>query len=762
MTATIDPELANVEERALAGLEGEDGHLEAGLEKAAAQGSQDGGDDEQGVSPRRLAIAVAFPVLAAAVMVGGVFTGVGGRVYAGVAGLLGIALAYALSRMKRAAATNVLAVVGLFGIGLLLVAPTGLGNVAGVATLASQAAKQGSLTRPPVPMLPGWQAIIGWLLGVVGFTAAWVALVLKRPPLALLVPLPVAAIAGISVPKVSQVASGISVLVLFAVGLGIMSASAEVGDAGERLPRSYQILKVLEGFALIAVITGVLIALASTHILFPRPLVDPAQQPQRPKVTPPGAVTDRVLFTVKSASPGPWRMGSLDVYDGKGWRLPPFAQNRLKDVPRTGIVNKELAPGVRATFDVAGLTGAVLPSLPNAVGIVADGPKLAYDSRSGNIRLSQGQVQAGLSYTVVAAVLPSPDDLKKNNRPVPPEMQQFTKVPSPPPAVVSLLDQARAAGPDPFSQFFFMHDHLLATVTAAGPGMPIEVPPERVQAMLANPKPEATPFEIVAADALLARWLGVPSRIGYGFDGGNERPDGSREVRPGNGATFVELYFPGYEWLPIIGQPRQVRPTVGTDPGKQQVSPNSVPSDDIAIELFLPAPVKPPSILAKQLARALEIVVPILLLLYLLYVCYPAIRKAVVRARRRSRAAEIGPRARLALAYAEWRDVATDYGYGHTTDTPLMFLDRFVPDDEHTELAWLTTRAVWGDLRDEVGDDHVAVAEELSRALRRRLAAAQPGTVRAIAAISRLSLRDPYAPDLNDLLHRKERAHATS
>jgi hypothetical protein len=307
-----------------------------------------------------------------------------------------------------------------------------------------------------------------------------------------------------------------------------------------------------------------------------------------------------------------------------------------------------------------------------------------------------------------------------------------------------------------------MHDHLLSTVTAAGPGIPIEVPPERVQAMLANPKPEATPFEIVAADALLARWLGVPSRIGYGFDGGTERPDGSREVRPGNGATFVELFFPGYDWLPIIGQPRQVRPTVGTDPGKQQVSPNSVPSDDIAIELFLPAPVKPASVLAKQLARVLEIVVPILLLLYLLYVCYPAIRKALVRARRRSRAAELGPRARLALAYAEWRDVATDYGYGHTTDTPLMFLDRFVPDEEHTELAWLTTRAVWGDLRDEVGDDHVAVAEELSRALRRRLASAQPSTVRAIAAVSRLSLRDPYAPDLNDLLHRKERARATS
>ena len=31
----------------------------------------------------------------------------------------------------------------------------------------------------------------------------------------------------------------------------------------------------------------------------------------------------------------------------------------------------------------------------------------------------------------------------------------------------------------------------------------------------------ATPYEIVAAEALLARWAGVPARIGFGFDGLN-------------------------------------------------------------------------------------------------------------------------------------------------------------------------------------------------------------------------------------------------
>ena len=61
----------------------------------------------------------------------------------------------------------------------------------------------------------------------------------------------------------------------------------------------------------------------------------------------------------------------------------------------------------------------------------------------------------------------------------------------------------------------------------------------------------------------------------------------------------------------------------------------------------------------------------------------------------------MNPSARIALAYAEFRDVATDYGFSHPSDTPLMYLERFIDDDEHTELAWLVTRVLWGDLQDD-------------------------------------------------------------
>ena len=493
--------------------------------------------------------------------------------------------------------------------------------------------------------------------------------------------------------------------------------------------------------------------LAQTNFLFPKPFVDPTQKPQRPKPQPLSAVADRVLFEVESTVTGPWRIGSLDVYDGTDWRLPPFAQNKLKNVPKSGLVD-DLSPGVKATFTIAGLGGAVLPGLPNTVGIVANGPKLAYDSRNGNIRVSQGQVEAGLVYAVAGAKLPSVDDLKAITTDPPKELAPFAKIPAAPPAAQKLIDQAISQFKDKWEQFDFLRTYILDNVTAAGTGVPKSVTPERVQAMLTGAK-EASPYEIVAAQAMFARWVGVPSRIGYGFDGG-ESVNGKLQVHPKNGASFPEVYFPGYKWLPVIGVPKKAKPTVNDDPSQQQFNPSVLPSNDISVQLYLPVVVPAGSLFYRQLQRDIAVAVPILLLLLLGYVMYPAFRKAQQRSARRSAARELGPRSQIALAYTEWRDYAADFGFGYPTDTPLMFLDRFVEDDEHTELAWLVTRALWGDLQGQLTPAHASVADELSRTLRRRLAQAQPATVRVIAIVSRISMRHPFAPELDRLLRGKE------
>src|SRR5581483_5094215 len=240
---------------------------EQDVEAAAALASIP--DEEPERSPVRLAVAMAFPAIAAAVMAGGVFIGFEARVYAAVAAILGVALAVGAARFRSPLAANAVIVGGLFGIGLVMVVPAGLGSVASVGRLASQASASGDVLRPPVELTAGWQAILGWLLGIVGFAAAWVAIVLKKPSIGLLLPLPVAAIAGISVPDSDQVASG----------LGLLSGE-QTGNADEKLPAGYEIRRALRALPLLAVVTGGLYLLAQTDFLFPKPAINPAEQPQ--------------------------------------------------------------------------------------------------------------------------------------------------------------------------------------------------------------------------------------------------------------------------------------------------------------------------------------------------------------------------------------------------------------------------------------------------------------------------------------------------
>ena len=692
----------------------------------------------------RLALACALSTMGAAVMVGGIFQGAGGRVYATLFGLFGVAAGLAISRVRRASTAITLMVLVMFGAGLIALLPTGLGNVLHVKALVSEAAKQGSLLRPPVDFVPGWHAVVGWLLGISGLVSVWAAVVAGRPAAGVLLPLPLAAIAGISIPKSSQVASGIVVVILFAAALGLLSGAGS-GEEEEKRPLGYELRRAGKSVVFLAVITAALVGLSRTHLLFPAPSIDPAHQAQLPKTAPLTTAPNRVLFDVRSKVTGPWRIGSLDVYDGNYWRLPPFAETQIKPVPKSGVVDTSRPVGETATFTVKGLSGAVLPTLPNTVGIVASGPELAYDARSGNIRLIEGQVNSGFSYTVAAAPLPKVTDLEKDTSPLPVSVRQFLSVPPPPASVRNLIAQLKGA--DKWDTFDALRQWVLKNVTVTGQGVPSAVPPSRISDIIAGSR-QGSPFEIVAAQALLARWVGVPSRIGYGFDGGR-LVNGLRQVTPTDASTFVEVYFPGYEWLPVIGTPAHAKATSGNNL-KQQSSAQA--SQVFGTNVYLPVPTAPGSAFAENLAEGIGLTIAGILLLLLLYLLIPVVRKTIVRSRRRSAAGEAGPRARVALAYAEWRDYATDLGYRHPSETPLAFLDKVTSDEEHSELAWLTTRVIWGDLREGTTDDMAEAAEELSRALRRRLGQAQPVTARFLAALSRLSEREPWAPDLVTVL----------
>src|SRR5205085_1279329 len=99
-------------------------------------------------------------------------------------------------------------------------------------------------------------------------------------------------------------------------------------------------------------------------------------------------------------------------------------------------------------------------------------------------------------------------------------------------------------GAGSYERLQFVRTKFYSKITAAGPGNPVDLPPARVQQFLSGIP--ASPYEITASEVLLARWAGIPARIGYGYYNPDAKPNakGSVEVRPSDGAMWLEAYFP--------------------------------------------------------------------------------------------------------------------------------------------------------------------------------------------------------------------------
>jgi hypothetical protein len=199
--------------------------------------------------------------------------------------------------------------------------------------------------------------------------------------------------------------------------------------------------------------------------------------------------------------------------------------------------------------------------------------------------------------------------------------------------------------------------------------------------------------------------------------------------------------------VPLSTTPPKAKANLNSDPNAR-FNPTILPSDEIAVEIYLPIELQSLKLLYEQVRQILLQILPFVLLAVAAFLASPVVERAYRRRVRRQWAKAIGPPAQVAVEYAELRELATDLNLGDPYDTALEFLAKLQEDREHTELAWLVARGLYGDLHDSLTDVDVRNAEDMSASLRRRLARAQPLQSRFIAAVSRTSLRRPHSTEM--------------
>lgn len=702
--------------------------------------------DEVATGPVSLrpVIAAALASSGAALVVGGIFGSWAARLFGLLVAVGGAAIAAWVLRSKRPFLAQLLVLPVFVGVAALSVLPTH--SPGDALNLVRDAVDAGRLLRPPVPFDPGWRPLIVIVIGMLGFGSAWVGAALDRPLFGVVLPIPLIGLAAITQPDSEQVLAGVFAFIPILAALGVLFGADADGD--NALDRKFELTRLARSAVPMVAMGLALVVFGKFGFLFPDPVIDPNDRPQKPKSIPLSESKDRILFTV-DAPPGftgPWRTGVLDIYEDDAWKLPGATTKKLVDLPNSGVLEEgpiaaeAERPPLKVTLTTKDLgPTAVLPVIPTSrsVSFLGNKPDLKFDARTGGLRVPSGRAPSNLAYLLTLPTYPTAKQLETVQKIV--STPEEIEAPSVPEPIQRLLAGAPA---EPWKRLDYVRHKLLDNVTAKGGGSPQDISPKRIVDMLQGSK-KGSPYDIVAAQAVLARWAGFPARIGYGFNGVNSE-NGQITVRPKNAAQWLEVKFDGYGWIPLLDVPPQAQADLDNKDKPDQI----LPSNDIAVQVYVPIERVNPRLLfervrdyGKQGAPALGVVLGLWLLT-------PVSLRTMRRRKREKWADGIGPRARIAVAYAEFRDTATDLALGDPFATSIEFLDRVQPDGEHNELAWLTARSLYGDLAAIVTDDDAKAAEELSLSLRTRLRQGQPSQVRVVGFLSKSSLLKPYTEEV--------------
>ncbi|MER6510044.1 DUF3488 and transglutaminase-like domain-containing protein [Nonomuraea sp. NPDC001636] len=266
-------------------------------------------------------------------------------------------------------------------------------------------------------------------------------------------------------------------------------------------------------------------------------------------------IPDRELFTVKADKPLNWRLAVLDRYDGVRWtsgaRFRPTG-GRIPEGEWTGAANV-----VRQRVTFAGLPGTWLPAAERPVEV--DGvPGLAADPQSGALLAdpaagSDRRPGKGFAYEVTSrvpepskedllAATPAHDDAALTAFPPGPQEKLFRE----------LAQQATKGADAPIKQAYRLQSYLRTSASydvTAPPGHSLK----GLEFFLRTTH-RGTSEQFAATFALMARTLGLPSRVVVGFRPG-QASGGVYHVRSGYVMAWAEIKFERLGWRPFYPTP---------------------------------------------------------------------------------------------------------------------------------------------------------------------------------------------------------------
>lgn len=471
-----------------------------------------------------------------------------------------------------------------------------------------------------------------------------------------------------------------------------------------------------------AALTGAL-ALTVTMLLQPAiPGFDQGTFPQGSRLNPFGSSTGlnpmislgnslrspsgdgRITFATNAPTIPYLRSVTVDNFDGDSWAPDDRVDTRRSGTGRmeTGLASAATEIRVVTAINAGQFTSPYLPApyAPEAVSGLTG--RWTWDPATLSIRGVDTNTRN--QHYVVESVAPqlTPDLLAQSPAPAQGVPAQFTRQPDNVPEIVrKTADSVTAGSTTAYAKAMAIQGFLRSANFTYSLQSPVQGGYDgNGLSVLADFLAQKSGYCIhfASAMAVMARLEGIPSRIAVGYAPG--RPTGATVSLAGQGAlpefevdardahAWPELYFQGVGWVPFEPTPsRGVVPSYasqGATPSGASTNENNdglIPSNGAnptrppsAAPLPLPGPAGP--------ANAASQLLPVLsgagmLILLALLAASPRLARGRLRRRRLRGSSEPDSAGAALLAWAELRDLATDYGVApRQSETPRHFSGR--------------------------------------------------------------------------------------
>lgn len=274
-----------------------------------------------------------------------------------------------------------------------------------------------------------------------------------------------------------------------------------------------------------------------------------------------GRLVDRSgveVFTVRTNLRAYWRLTALDTFDGTIWSSnETYRRARGPLTPDVPVPPGRSRQAVQE-FQVRQLGSLWLPAAYRPVQV--SGPRdVSYNPATASL-ISADEVSDGLRYRVQSEVVdPSPETLASTPGPIPREV--VSAYLTPPRVSSRVVQEARritAGAPSPYARARALQDHFRANFRY-DLGVRLGHDARALETFLFSTR-RGYCEQFAGTYAVLARLVGLPSRVAVGFTPGDLGPDGLYHVRDEHAHAWPEVYLQGHGWVAFEPTPGRGAP----------------------------------------------------------------------------------------------------------------------------------------------------------------------------------------------------------